>query len=80
MGDLAAEQSDLVNNMMESAMDMQTKQSDMAAKVLKTTIPIVVGSTVVLPILIGIITLVSMACIFGIVWFSINSSLSSLFH
>jgi hypothetical protein len=74
------EQSDLVNNMIQSAMDMQTKQSDMAANVIKTTIPVVVGGTIVLPILIGVITLVSMACVFGIMWLSFGSIFRTLLH
>ncbi|MDR3575637.1 MAG: hypothetical protein P4L50_17395 [Anaerolineaceae bacterium] len=80
IGDLAREQSDMVNNVMQSAMDMQTKQADMAANVIKSTIPVVVGGTVVLPILIGIITLVSIACVFGIMWLSFGSIFRSLLH
>ncbi len=80
IGDLAREQSDMINNVIQSAMDMQTKQADMAANVLKTTIPVVVGGTVVLPILIGIIPLVSIACIFGVMWLSFGSIFRTLLH
>jgi DNA-directed RNA polymerase subunit RPC12/RpoP len=80
IGDLAMEQTTLVNNMIQSAMDMQEKQSNMAANVIKSTIPVVVGGTVILPIIIAVITFILIACIFGIVWFSISSSFTSLFH
>lgn len=72
--DLAAEQTALMNNMFQSALDMQTKQTAVARDMLKSTMPIVMGGTVIAPIVIAVITLVAIACIFGIVWFSISSA------
>jgi hypothetical protein len=74
--DLAAEQKALVDGVFQSAMDMQVKQTAVAKDLMKSTMPVIFGGTVVLPIIIAIVTLVMMACIFGIVWLSLGSFLT----
>jgi|WetSurMetagenome_2_1015567.scaffolds.fasta_scaffold184972_2 DNA-directed RNA polymerase subunit RPC12/RpoP len=80
LDDLAAEQNALVSNMMQSAMDMQSRQAAVASNVIKTTMPVVVGSTIVLPIVIGAIILFTTVCIIGMVLVTTGLSLSSMFH
>ncbi len=74
--DLQSEQMELVNGAIQSAMEMQNRQAAVASSVLKSTMPVVVGSTIVLPLVILAVTLIMMVCIFGFVWYSIGS----MFH
>jgi hypothetical protein len=77
--DLQAEQMSLVNNAIQSATELQSKQTAMASGILKSTMPIVVGGTVVLPLVIMAVTFIMIICIFGFVWYTISSSFS-IFH
>jgi DNA-directed RNA polymerase subunit RPC12/RpoP len=68
--DLAAEQAELINNSMQSAMELSSKQTAAAAGILKTTVPVIFGGTVIVPLLITAVTFIFIICIFGFVFLS----------
>ena len=74
--DLQSEQMELVNGAIQSAMEMQSQQAAVASGILKSTMPVVVGGTIVLPLVIMAVTFIMIICIFGFVWYS----LGSVFH
>jgi DNA-directed RNA polymerase subunit RPC12/RpoP len=68
--DLAAEQAELINNTMQSAMELSSKQTAAAAGIFKTAVPVMFGGTVVLPLIITAVTFIFIICIFGVVFLS----------
>ena len=76
MQDLQSEQMEVVNSAIQSAMEMQSKQAVMASGILKSTMPVVVGGTIVVPLIITAVTFILIICIFGFVWYSFGSMFS----
>ncbi len=74
--DLQSEQMEVVNNAIQSAMEMQNRQAAVASSVLKSTMPVVVGGTIVVPLVITAVTFILIICIFGFVWYSFGSMFS----
>ncbi len=74
--DLQSEQMEVVNSAIQSAMEMQSKQAAMASGILKSTMPVVVGGTIVVPLVITAVTFILIICIFGFVWYSFGSMFS----
>ncbi len=74
--DLQSEQMEVVNSAIQSAMDMQSKQAVMTSGILKSTMPVVVGGTIVVPLVITAATFILIICIFGFIWYSFGSMFS----
>lgn len=74
--DLQSEQMEVVNSTIQSSMEMQSKQAAMASGILKSTMPVIVGGTIVLPLIITAATFIMIICIFGFVWYSFGSMFS----
>ena len=70
LGDLATAQTELINSTMQSAMELQSKETAAASGIFKTVIPVVFGGTVVVPLLITAVTFLFIICIFGVVFLS----------
>lgn len=75
--DLQREQMTLVNSAIQSAMNMESQQMNVATGVAKSTIGMVVGGTVILPLIITAITFIFIICIFGFVFLSFGSMFTS---
>ncbi len=71
--DLQAEQMQIVNSTIQSAMDMQSRQAVVTSGILKSTMPIVFGGTVVVPLVITAVTFIMIICIFAFVWYSFST-------
>ena len=78
--DLQTEQMQVVNSAIQSAMEMESQQAAMASGILKSTMPVVVGGTVILPLIITAITFIFIICIFGFVFLSFGSMFTSFFR
>ena len=74
--DLQSEQMAIVNNAIQSAMDLESKQMSVATGVAKWSVGLVVGGTIIVPLILTALTFVLIICIFGFVWYSFGSMFS----